>query len=331
MLNEKQFRTYQGMETLVERPTFTKVTSSSIPSIGISNQSSIKSISTQNTQQNKLQSFREINEMKSIPQQNKLKSNEIPSINSIYSTPNQPTKTTLPSLNTEMNSTKQQLRPIDSLNVNGSNQSTNLPQFTTLNTFNTFKPLQCSSPQLQPIESLLKTSSLNTLNSINSIQRKSNEIIQTITNKTINSIYMIGYLTNSSNIQTMKLITQDIFGDIISYPLKLSNENEIKKYSNDIIQLIEKSFTHNHSQLLINLFQFGFHLSQIKKYFNERNELNLQLVTNDIKKYYSKIEFCLSLEFKSFLNDLFTPLNDSNYQFNFDEKYNEIKELFILN
>ena len=82
----------------------------------------------------------------------------------------------------------------------------------------------------------------------------------------------------------------------------------------------------------MNVFQFAMHLSQLRNSINETNALSLQSIKNETQKYYSKIEFCISLQFKTFMNEIFALSNHPiPQQFNFDEKYAEIKDIFDWN
>ena len=285
--NTKLFKIYYGMGMTIEKPTFTRVTQPvnslkpsndiiSIPKQSLTPLSAASSLSTfnqlnqfkplnSNNSNNSLTSLNQINqtkEIKEIPSQRK--SNEIPSFSSLFDSTNssnlQQNKNTLPSLTSEITSSKQQLQPLSSLNVNGNSQSSNLPQFTTLNSLNNFKPVNTLNPinsitksttPLQSLTSLIKPK-IEKSNSL-SIQRKSTQIFTTISLNTIKTIYTIGFecLTNNT---TTRLLAGNIFGELVNYPMKLTNEHDINKYTFDILQIIDTSFTKHIANFLKILF-----------------------------------------------------------------------------
>ena len=357
LTNTKLFKMFEGMGTLIEKPTFVKSTGIPLQSnqlnqstqpkqiSSLSQQHSIQSISLSqlkelqpikqpipsfsSNQSNAIQT-QSLQPLKQIQQIQKRKSNEIPSISSLL---NQPStshqsiplqKTILPKLSTEISSS-QSLQPLSSIdtllsiptNTNKSSQSINLPQFTTLNN------LSSKQSPLNPINSLFKSFP---------IQRKSTEIIQSITLDILKSLFTLGFECCSLSNAT-KQLAEHIFGELLNFPLQLLSDHEIRKYTTDMITLIEKSFTKQHAHFLSLLFEYAIQLGQIRKYWNDRllNKTMLDVLFIELRKLYPKIEFCFSISVKDFVTELSIISNQPSIPHNFSEKYSEVNEIFIWN
>jgi hypothetical protein len=116
-------------------------------------------------------------------------------------------------------------------------------------------------------------------------------------------------------------------------PMVFLKKQKPNTLANNTYQTDVKSFTKQISNFLSQLFQFSIQLGQLQNNWNERNinKSMIHLLLIEMNKYYSKIEFCLSSSFITFIKDLLLDFNQSSNSFNFNEKYNEIIHLFDWN
>ena len=213
------------------------------------------------------------------------------------------------------------------MNQNQKSEMKSLKPIAQLNDLYDSKQFTQKIPRTQILPSLFDGSKNSS-----KLNPSTNQLKSSLSLNDLKSIFTIGFECHHK-ITTVRLIAQSLFGELTSFPRQLETTDEILHFQNEILTKIEQLFIKQIARFLNSLLQFAIQLGYVRKFWNDR-ETNLMLIQhyiNEVRKHFSRIEFCLSLPFREFISEIIIYSSHQSFQFDFIEHYTSMKELFLWN
>ncbi|KAL7722983.1 Uncharacterized protein QTN25_000566 [Entamoeba marina] len=145
-------------------------------------------------------------------------------------------------------------------------------------------------------------------------------------------LFMVGVSYLDSQLMCIKLILDGCIPNMNHFPSKVSTTREIDGFKNDVITLIENTFSTPYCFLLCSVFIFGVELGRLKKYWKSRSKpealVHIKELVADMKKYSEIIDFVFTEEMRKLVDAIFLRA-DVEDSYDLTTEIQKIEEHFI--